>query len=233
MDEISTLLFDVGGPLVNDDPAIEAWHAYLIQMVRLRTGRVFTELNINEMIKEAVVCYAPSFISYVIWQMVKPDKDLFSEFRRECDRFPFEQYVTPVPGIIDTLKQLHGQFKLGLVANQKSTMATVLEEQGILSFFDAKLMSEGMRLAKPDVRIFLTVLQMLGSRPQEAAMIGDRQDNDIVPAKLLGMAAVRLQVGPHRHQIVRYPREEPDFVIQAIPELLGIPFISNRLKQSN
>ncbi len=233
MDKISTILFDVGGPLVNDDPAIAAWHSHLMQLVREKTGHIFTELNVDKMVEEAVACCAPSFISYVIWHMVKPDKNLFSELRRECDLFPFEKYMEPVPGVIDTLKQLQGRFKLGLVANQRSAMVKLLEEWGILQYFGSRLMSEELRLAKPDVRIFLTVLQVLGSRPEESAMVGDRQDNDIVPAKLLGMNAIRLQVGPHRNQIVRYPREEPDYTISSLSGLLHIPFISNKLKHAD
>ncbi|SYZ74227.1 putative Inorganic diphosphatase [Candidatus Zixiibacteriota bacterium] len=229
MDDITTILFDVGGPLVNDDPAIDAWHEHLRQLVLDRTGQEFSTADIGAIMEQSIACYAPSFISFVIWQMVRPNKNLFYELRRECDRFPFEKLVEPVPGVIDILKQLKGHFKLGIVANQNSAMGRTLEEMGILSFFDSKMMSEDLRLAKPDTRIFLAVLQSLGSRPEEAAMIGDRQDNDIVPAKSLKMTAVRLLVGPHRHQAVRYPREEPDHTIQNLSGLLDIPFISNKL----
>jgi FMN phosphatase YigB (HAD superfamily) len=62
-------------------------------------------------------------------------------------------------------------------------------------------------------------------------MIGDRQDNDIVPAKLLGMAAVRVLVGPHREQAVRYPREEADHEVPDILSILNIPLISNSLRR--
>ncbi len=229
MIEITTILFDVGGPLVNDDPAIDVWHEHLIEFVRIRTGRTYSMEMVRGSVEEAVQCYAPSFLSYVIWQIVKPDKVLFAEMRRECDKFPFENYVMPTPGVIDVLERLYKHFKLGIVANQPASMGKLLEEKGILKYFDSRLMSGDMNLNKPDVRIFLRVLEGLGSSPNESAMVGDRQDNDIVPAKLLGLAAIRLLVGPHKNQIVRYPKEEPDYTIDALSDLLKIPFISKKL----
>ena len=50
-------------------------------------------------------------------------------------------------------------------------------------------------------------------------MVGDRIDNDIVPAKALGMAAILLRVGRHRRQKPRTPVEEPDVVVSDVLEL--------------
>ena len=50
-------------------------------------------------------------------------------------------------------------------------------------------------------------------------MVGDRIDNDIVPAKALGMAAIQLRGGRHRRQRSRNQAEEPDAVVTDVPEL--------------
>jgi putative hydrolase of the HAD superfamily len=50
-------------------------------------------------------------------------------------------------------------------------------------------------------------------------MVGDRIDNDIVPARALGMAAILLRSGRHRRQRPRNDAEVPDAVVTDVPEL--------------
>lgn len=223
MSEISAILFDIGGPLVDDDDAIHAWHKRLREIINDKKGRVISPEEINMALADAIKCYAPSFISYIIWQFARPDRELFSYLRKEADRFPFEDYFKVRPGVKEMLARLHGKFKLGIAANQQNTVSDYLEKEGILKFFDSTQVSEGIGYNKPDIRLFLKVLENLGSAPSEAIMVGDRQDNDIVPAKLIGMKAVRFRVGFHRDQEVRYPKEEADYTISKIEDFLKIP----------
>ena len=228
---ITTILFDLGGPLIDDDAGIEAWHEHLRRLLLERRGKTVTDSEIEAALSRAVECYAPSFISYIIWQLSKPDKNLFFELRAECDRFPFSSYFRMRLGAQEVLQQLHGHFKLGLAANQRKSIREYLEKENILQFFDSTLVSEDLNFTKPDLRHFWGVLERLGSKPQEAMMIGDRQDNDSVPARLLGMTAVRVLVGPHREQAVRYAREEADYEVPDISSILSMPLISNSLRR--
>jgi putative hydrolase of the HAD superfamily len=50
-------------------------------------------------------------------------------------------------------------------------------------------------------------------------MVGDRLDNDIFPARALGMTTVRLKAGPHRHQPVLSPEYLPDYTVSSTAEL--------------
>ncbi len=228
--EITTILFDLGGPLIDDDYGIEAWHEHLRRLLEKR-GKTVADAEIKTALSRAVECYAPSFISYIIWQLSKPEESLFSELRAECDQFPFSNYFRIRPGAHELLQKLHGHFKLGMAANQRKSIREYLEKEKILQFFDSTLVSEDLRFTKPDLRHFGGVLERLGSLPRETMMIGDRQDNDIVPAKLLGMTAVRVLVGPHREQIVRYPKEAADFEVEDISAISNIPLISNSLSK--
>lgn len=47
-----------------------------------------------------------------------------------------------------------------------------------------------IRCEKPDKKAFLTVLNKLKTIPEEAAMVGDNLENDIIPARALGMKAI-------------------------------------------
>jgi HAD superfamily hydrolase (TIGR01549 family) len=229
MEKITTILLDIGGTLIDDDPAIYAWYDHLKYLIADKTGREVTNDNFKGALKEAEKCYAPSFISYIIWQLVKPDKEMFTYLRGETDQFPFEKYFSLLPDAKDVLRQLHGKFKLGIMANQNEAVLRYLEKEGVLEYFESCRTSAGVGYSKPDLRYFLHVLEELGSTPQESLMVGDRQDNDIVPAKLLGMRAVRIRTGFHKNQEVRYPKEEADFTIEKIEQLLKIPPIAERI----
>jgi len=50
-------------------------------------------------------------------------------------------------------------------------------------------------------------------------MVGDRIDNDIAPAKSLGMAAILFRTGRHRRQRPRGAVEEPNAVVTDVREL--------------
>lgn len=64
---------------------------------------------------------------------------------------------------------------------------------------------------KPEPAAFLLVLDALGSKPDEALMVGDNEDFDITPAKALGMQTCwidpELRTHPHADLVVRTPAE--------------------------
>jgi HAD superfamily hydrolase (TIGR01549 family) len=229
MKNITTILFDMGGPLVNDDFAILQWHHRLLQLIGEKSDLKRTMDDINAALQRAIECYTPSFISYIIWELIKPDRELYRQLREEVGRFPFEKYFEPRPKVAETLEILHQKFQLGIAANQRREARDYLEKIEIRKYFRSHLMSQEIGYSKPDLRLFMRVLDDLGARPEETMMVGDRQDNDIVPAKMLGMTAVRINCGYHRNQKIRYPQEEADYVIEGIAEIPKIPEISAKL----
>jgi putative hydrolase of the HAD superfamily len=50
-------------------------------------------------------------------------------------------------------------------------------------------------------------------------MVGDRIDNDIFPARVLGMRTVLFRTGRHIRQQPRSPAEVPDAVVEDVEEL--------------
>jgi HAD superfamily hydrolase (TIGR01549 family) len=226
---VDTVLFDIGWTIIDETEAYYLWNDYLSRRVLELTGRAFSGEDMATLENDAITCYAPSSITYVIWQMVRPDKKLFYMLRGEFDSFDCYDHFGIVPGTIDLLEKLYGRFRLGIAANQRREVHGFLEKNGILKFFDSRQVSADLGYSKPDVRLFLEVLRELGAKPENAVMVGDRQDNDIVPAKLVGMKTIRFLTGQHKIQAVRYPKEEPDYVIERLSDVLNIPFISNRL----
>jgi len=229
MDKLTTILFDVGWPIVDEIEVHKFWNSRIKQLVGDNTGRKVTDSKISRLEDESIVCYAPSMFSYTIWHLVKPDRELFYKIRNLFYGTSYVQHYRIQPGVRDVLQKLHGKFKLGIAANQPEEAYRFLDKEGVLQYFDSTQVSDEIGYSKPDLRMFQKVLDNLGSRAEESLMVGDRPDNDIVPAKLLGMKTVRLMVGPHKNQQIRTPLEEPDYTIDKIIDLPNIPLISNSL----
>ncbi len=100
------------------------------------------------------------------------------------DEAPFDDAV----GTLQALKSRG--YRLGVIANQLPGAAQRLAQWGLLPYFDALALSCELGAAKPSPEIFEKALAMARCGPQNAAMVGDRLDNDIVPAKALGLTTV-------------------------------------------
>jgi FMN phosphatase YigB (HAD superfamily) len=59
--------------------------------------------------------------------------------------------------------------------------------------------SERWGVEKPAARFFTRVVEEAGTSPQEILYVGDRVDNDVVPALAAGLHAVRVRRGAHEH----------------------------------
>ncbi len=223
--KITTILMDVGWPIIDESVITTVWYDQLKGLIKDKTGIVLTDSMLAEAETAGVNCYAPSLFSYIIWHVVRPDIKAFYDIQAEFHRFYSRREFRLQTGIREVLDRLAGRFRLGLAANQPVEVYDFLKGERILDYFDSTQVSGEIGFSKPDIRMFLAVLQNLGAKPEEALMVGDRQDNDIVPAKLIGMTAVRLLVGPHRIQPVRYPPEAPDYTIDRIGELPDLPML--------
>ena len=120
----------------------------------------------------------------------------------------------------EILKYLYEKgYKIGIIANQSLGTDERLEKWGILKYIDVVAASAELGVAKPDRAIFDSALEMAGCIPQEAVMVGDRLDNDIDPAKKLGMKTIWVRQGFSIHQNPENAEFEPDYVID---NLLGL-----------
>ena len=123
------------------------------------------------------------------------------------------------PGMKDLLERLRGQYSLGVIANQVPGVEERLRDFGISEYFELVLASAEVGLSKPDPRMFQLALDRAGCRAEQAAMVGDRLDNDILPARALGMKTVWVRQGDWKYALPRSPEETPDFIVEDLKEL--------------
>ncbi len=123
------------------------------------------------------------------------------------------------PDAVPCLQALQGRFYLGVIANQPPGTAARLEKMGLAPYFDRVISSAEEGVAKPDPAIFQIALERAGCCPEEAVMTGDRLDNDIAPAKRLGMKTIWIKRGFGGLSSIRTPGEKPDFIVKDLSEL--------------
>jgi FMN hydrolase / 5-amino-6-(5-phospho-D-ribitylamino)uracil phosphatase len=121
------------------------------------------------------------------WRARLPELEArYGGFRTE------DLYPDALPAI-DALRA-HG-CRLAVTANQPAARETQLRDLGVR--VEVLAMSEAMGVSKPDPAFFARTLELLGDPPpDQVAYVGDRVDNDIVPALRAGLRPVFLRRGP-------------------------------------
>ena len=129
----------------------------------------------------------------------------------------------PYPDAEKVLAYLHGKgYKLGVIANQSPGTEERLHSWGLLKYFSTVAASAELGISKPDKKIFLKALEISHCSPENAAMIGDRLDNDICPAMSLGMKTIWIKQGISAYQQLDNNGSAPDHIIKSLIELTEI-----------
>lgn len=223
-----TICFDLGSTLWDDRPAIELQWSFLVEI--LAEHGIETQLEtIHEMARQAVQVFAPTLTRVIVWQLVgrreKPYRSIIHSMVERMmpifnDEAEFRRLNPLLPDAHEVLEQLAREHRLAVVSNNFATADRWMEFHGIHEYFEHVSMSGAYKLHKPDPRLFLAALDALDCAPQDAAMIGDRLDNDIWPANRLGMKSIRIRQGWYAQQLSRYHADEPDRSIDGLSQLL-------------
>ena len=131
----------------------------------------------------------------------------------------------PHKGAVELLKALHARFKVGVIANQSLGTAQRLQAHGMRTYVDLVIGSAEAGVRKPDPAIFHLALRQAGCTAREAVMVGDRIDNDVAPAKAIGMKTIHVRQGGGRLQVPRSEAERATATVDAVADvasLLGV-----------
>jgi len=150
----------------------------------------------------------------------RPGLDLDDERRRKTDAglgwapTVDDLYADALP----TLAALHAAgFPVAVFANQPLTAEALMAALPV----DRFATSARWGVAKPDPAFFAQVAAELDVDPATVAYVGDRVDNDVLPAKAAGMFAVHLVRGPWGHIQSRWPEaHEADVTIAGLADLV-------------
>ena len=201
--EIQWLFFDIGSTLVDENKAYEA---------RIKSAIAGKDISYQ--------VFYNKMLSY-FRKNKKGDLEALSFYGldRPAWRTDLE---TLYPQTKEILEQLGQEYKLGIIANQLPGLEERLKDFGILDYFSAIFSSADLGLAKPDPAIFRLALQKTNCLPQQAIMIGDRLDNDIAPARRIGMKTIWVKQGFGRLAQVKNLDEGADWTVEKLTDVLPI-----------
>ena len=225
---IRAVLFDVGGP-INTEVTAERLIDETIRAELEAEGIDVSDAKYEAANAWAVDSFAPRTYEAIIWKLADGREDvarrLTDRFRanfwqRVGERAPGHDLFEERPGIRELLGDLQNRgLLLGIVANQGAGTLPKLEAHGLAHFFEHMGMTGLTGLVKPDVRVFVGAADALGVESEGCVVVGDRVDNDIFPAKSVGMKAILFRTGRHLNQMPRSHMEIPDATVHTVNEL--------------
>ncbi len=202
MKNIEWIFFDIGSTLVDESKAYEH--------------------RIKDTIKNTNITYK-QFCNLMI-DFAKQGKNGYIEAAKELnlkitnwhseDEFLY-------PDTVSTLKLLSEKYKIGIIANQPLGTQERLNKMKIDKYISLVISSAEENVSKPDLKIFKLTLDRVGCLADNAVMVGDRLDNDIVPAKVIGMKTIWIRQGLGGLATPKNESETADFTVKNINEICG------------
>lgn len=190
---IDWVFFDVGNVLFNDDPqSFAAYRHYHAALCGCRPGYTFDEM-LRE--REELAGNGATWVLHKLAARAMP-QDRVDEIFYELRQWLIERYDDvhiPQEGLEELLGRLRERYRLGVIANQTPECRASLRRRGLLEYFDVVAISEELDLHKPDPKLFQWAIEQSGADPARSVMVGDRLDNDVAPARSVGMKTIWLR----------------------------------------
>ncbi len=200
MTNINWIFFDIGSTLVDESLCYE---------IRYKETTEGTNISYQEFKDKVIELAATSD---------NPYKEALHYFGLQKTKW-HKEFEKPYQFTESVLKELSKKYKLGIIANQSVGSAQRLADWGIGKYFDLVIASAEEGVEKPNPEMFKIALERANCLPENAVMVGDRIDNDILPAKKIGMKTVWVKQGFARHQ----PESDvPDYTIQTLDEISSV-----------
>lgn len=226
---IKAIIFDLDNTLVDfmlmKRRAIEAAIPAMIDAGLNLPANTISNL-IDEIYKEYGIEYQKVFDELLNKTIGRVDYKILSSaivaYRRAR-----EATLVPYPNVFPTLVQLIKMgLKLGIVSDAPALEAWLrLSSLNFQYLFDSIVTFDDSKARKPSPEPFILVLKKLGVEPQEALMVGDWAERDIVGASQLGMKTAFARYG----DTFNTQNPNSDFELNDISELIDIIKKENNL----
>lgn len=181
---IRAVYFDVGETLINESTEYGTWADWL-GVPRHTFSSVFGQ----------VIASGQDYRE--VFQHFKPGFDLALERQRRAEAGLAEHFNGRdlYPDVRECLAALKSDgYFVGVAGNQTARAGRLLHELHL--GVDLIATSDDWGVEKPSVAFFTKLVESAGCEPAEIAYVGDRLDNDILPAVAAGLTTVFIRRGP-------------------------------------
>lgn len=121
-------------------------------------------------------------------------------------------------GSLQVLELLQKKYKLALVSNCAIGTSDIIEDLGLMEYFDCVSLSYKVGVRKPDEQIYLKALHCLELRPDACIFVAD-EISDLEGARDLGLKTLLVRQGSFTTYEARNPDFQPDFECNRITEI--------------
>ena len=203
MNKIKWIFFDIGSTLVDESAVYEN---------RIKEITQGNNIDRNE------------FVAKVIERAQTSPKPIVSAAEDYGVKVPAWRHDLEVlyPDTKEVLQRLSQKYKIGIIANQDFGIEQRLTDFNVHQYINLVIASAEEGVAKPDLRIFQIALARADCKPEEAVMVGDRIDNDIIPANKIGMTTVWIKQGFGSYAEPKTVEEQPDYIVNSLAEITEV-----------
>jgi HAD superfamily hydrolase (TIGR01549 family) len=241
---VEWIFFDIGDTLVNEDKL--RYNLYRILEKNLKDNNV--HLTFSDLLsarEDLILGHSDESPHYTLAKMYLPDGQ-YHQWHHDIKNYihrHMKRDLILIPGIDRVLKKLSRSYSLGIIADQPREILDFLKKGNILQYFKIHAVSGVIGLNKPTKAMFEWAINHAGCSFENALMIGDRIDRDIVPARELDMTTIQVRWNTYKkgfepvnkkqesylaslHQLKNWQiepasrKETPDAVVERVTRLL-------------
>ena len=200
--------------------------------------QIFQEQGLQVNITQFLECYVP--INFRFWKLYREERVSKQELRYQRLKQSFDaiglqvndltintlsdsyiehlsNFKHVLPGTFEILDYLKGSYGLHIITNGFSeTQEKKMRNANIRHYFNVVVNSEMAGVKKPNPKIFLLALEKVGVQPQNALMIGDNLEADILGAQKVGLHTIHLNSNREEHhkfsEIITHLHEIKNFL---------------------
>ena len=200
MNKIKWIFFDIGSTLVDESAVYEN---------RIKEITQGNNIDKNEFVAKVIECAQTS---------PKPIVSAAEDYGVNVPAWRHDLEVL-YPDSKEVLQRLSQKYKIGIIANQDFGTEQRLTDFNVHQYINLVIASAEEGVAKPDLRIFQIALARADCKPEEAVMVGDRLDNDIIPANKIGMTTVWIKQGFGSYAEPKTVEEQPNYIVNNLAEI--------------
>ncbi len=213
--QITSVIFDFDGTIIDTNQIIlESWRHTFKELKGVEMDEAMVLASFGEPLDLSIKRFFPDI-----------SEETAMEVYRSFQHTHYDELIRIFPGMDELIRTLKEKgYKLGIVTS-RATRTTLqgLEKYGIKEYFDTIITWDHTPIHKPNPEPLNLALKTMGSKPEEAIMVGDSHfdigcaANGGVPSVLVGWA-MSLSVAP---EDLGTPGN-PDYCIEEAMDLLKI-----------
>lgn len=230
IEKINMIFFDLGFTLVNEWDFTDFLDTELLYNINGFGGRInktnYTALK-NNIIRNRLQGEGGNMVDLIsqIGRLILPvgyDSLIVKRMINKINEK--ENFLKLSEGAMIMLEKLKKQkYCLGIITNYNIDVDLILKKLEVYHYFDTIVSTFKTGLRKPSIDIFNKAIDLSDYRYSQCAMIGDRIDNDIYPAKRIGIPiTIRFTNSIYRLQEPRNENEIPSYTVSNLSEISNI-----------